>query len=288
MAAMLGDIAPELDKCQREGKSLGLVFDKLSQYLKTFDVLMKVVFIVDEIGLAKKKGVKLSEIFNHFRTKIESNNVVIILAGIPYNFHELTSEMDVKTDSGFMSYVGESIVLGPLTDDECKNLIKNNLSKRIQISDDVLNFALQLSARRPEDLQIIMHFALKAASDNTQELHEQTLIITHQHIEKGFAILLERRGYTCSKIWEKISEKGKTYLKTKLKTDDENLQELLDTTFNDLDVENISTVDIEIFKGYGFTNLDEKLLIIPVYFQEWVRLEFYKRQFEKEDEKYED
>lgn len=286
---LVSEIWPELEKNRKPGKSLVILFDKLSQYLKTFDEPMKVVFIVDEIGIAKDKGVKLSEIFTAFRPIIDRRDIVVILAGIPYNFHELTRGADLVTDSGFMSFLNKHIVLGPLAGEECKSLIKNNLSKRIKIEDDVLNYALQLSARRPEDLQIIMHYALKDVSDNAVDLNKPILIIEKWHIEKGFDKLLELRGDNCFKIWEKISEAGKTYLKNKYKLnpDGKEARELLDAAFNEPDVKNISREDIEIFKGYGFTNPDGKLLIIPVYFQEWVRQEFYKRQFQKEDYRYE-
>jgi hypothetical protein len=287
--SLLGEIWPELEKNREPGKSLQNFFDKLIQYLKTFDEPMKVVFIVDEIGIAKDKGVKLRDIFTAFRTIIDDHNIAFILAGIPYNFHELTRGADLVTDSGLISFLNKKIVLGPLTDEECKSLIRNNLSQRVKIADDVLNYALQLSARRPEDLQLIMHYALEDVGDNAVGLNKQVLIIEESHIEKGFSELLELRGDNCFKIWEEISEGGKAYLKNKYKLNANNKEarELLETAFNEPDVKNISREDIEIFKGYGFTNPDGKLLIIPVYFQEWVRQEFYKRQFQKEDDRYE-
>lgn len=285
---LLKEIKPELEKYRQQGNSLSFAFNKLSQYLKRFDPPMKVVFIVDEIGLAKKKGVTLSEIFNNFRIIIDNNDIIIILAGIPFNFDELTNDMDLITDSGFMSFVGAKIILGPLTDGECKKLIRENLSQRIHICDDVLNYALQASAKRPEDLQIIMQFALKEAADNTQELYKQVLNIERWHILKGFDVLMEQRGYTCGKIWEKISENGKLCLKNTLNISGFGDQPLLDTTFNESELQNLSKEDIEVFKGYGFSNPLEKKLIIPVYFKEWVRLEFFKRQLEKEYDKYED
>jgi uncharacterized protein YjbI with pentapeptide repeats len=286
---LLSEIWPELEKKREPGRSPRIFFDKLIQYLKTFDEPMKVVFIVDEIGIAKDKGVKLREIFTAFRPIIDNDDIAIILAGIPYNFYELTRGADLVTDSGLISFLNKEIVLGPLTDEECKSLIRNHLSQRIKIADDVLNYALQLSARRPEDLQLIMHFALKDVGDNAVELNKQLLIIEECHIEKGFSELLELRGDNCFKIWEEISEGGKTYLKNKYKlnTNGKEARELLEAAFNEPDVKNISKEDIEIFKGYGFTNPDGKLLIIPVYFQEWVRQEFYKRQFQKEDYRHE-
>jgi hypothetical protein len=100
--------------------------------------------------------------------------------------------------------------------------------------------------------------------------------------------LLELRGDTCFNIWEEISAGGKTYLKDKYKSkaDGQEVRELPEPAFTGPDVENIGKEDIEIFKGYGFTNPDGKLLIIPGYFQEWVRQEFYKRQLQKEDDRY--
>ena len=284
---LVSDKWEELDKYRDEGKSLDCLFGKFSQYLKKFDEPMKVVFIVDEIGIAKEKGVKLSEIFNSFRPIIDRGDIVVILAGIPYNFHELSRGADLVTDSGFISFLNKHIVLGPLSDDECKSLIRNNLSIRIKIDNDILNYALQLSARRPEDLQIIMHYALEDASDKSVDLNKQILSIENCHIEKGFDKLLELRGDTCFNIWEEISEEGKTYLKDKLKLNSKGAHELLDVAFNELNEGNTFKEDIDIFKGYGFTKQGEKILIIPVYFQEWVRRGFYKRQFKKEDDRYE-
>jgi hypothetical protein len=288
---LLSEIWGELEKNREPGKSPRFFFDQLVQKLKTFDEPVKVVFIVDEIGIAKDKGVKLRDIFTAFRPIIDNHDIAIILAGIPYNFHELTRGADLVTDSGLISFLNKEIVLGPLTDVECKSLIRNNLSQRVKISDDILNYALQLSARRPEDLQIIMHHALEDAGDDAVEWNRQSLSIDKCHIEKGFAELLKRRGDTFFKIWEEISAGGKAYLKNKYKfnTNGKEARELLEAAFNETDVKSISKEDIEIFKGYGFTNPDGKLLIIPVYFQEWVRQEFYKRQFQyqKEDGKYE-
>ncbi len=285
---LLGEIWPELEKNREPGKSSRNFVENLYRTLKNFDPPMKLVFIIDEIGIAKDKGAKLRDIFNPFRTIIEGCDIVIILAGVPENFSELTIKADLINDSGLMSFLNNSIVLGPLTDEECKSLIRNNLSQRIKISDEILAQALQLSARRPEDLQIIMQHALEEVSSNVYELSKQDLRIENRHIEKGFAKLLKARGHTCFKIWEKISERGRMYLKNKFDDRAKGTRELLDSAFDELDIKNISMEDIDIFKGYGFTNPDEKLLIIPVYFQEWVRLEFFKREFEKEDEKYED
>lgn len=285
-SGLLSKIWPKIEECKAQGMSSGSLFEEISTHLKTFDDPLKVVFIIDEIGVAKKKGVTLSDVFNPFRTIIESNDTAVILAGIPYNFHELTSELDIKTDSGFMSYVRDHIVLGPLTDTECKILIRNNLSKRIQIEDDVLTYALKLSTGRPEDLQIMMHFALEDLGANSAAFDKTMLSIQHLNIEKGFDFLLEHRGYTCSKVWERISVRGKKYLKNKLISMGRHCQ-LLDVAIDELDFKNIDTNDIEIFKGYGFTDPAEEKLIIPMYFQEWVRRDFYKREFNKEDNHYE-
>ena len=274
----------ELEKERRNGASLTILIDKLADYLKSMNSKNKIVFIIDEIGIVEKKGIKLNEIFTPFRPIIGRGNIVIILAGIPLNFHELTKGADLIKDSGFMSYLNKQIILGPLSKEECKGLIRNNLSSRFNIDDNVLEYALQLSAMRPEDLQIIMHQALeKIIFDNSSKKIEQNQEIEYHHIEAGFSELLEKRGWTCAQIWEKISLKGKDYLKNKLNANGKSLRELLDVALDEVDFKNICEEDIEIFKGYGFTNPDEKSLIIPVYFQEWIRQQYYLRQFKMED-----
>jgi len=285
---LLGDIWPDLEKDREPGKSLLPILKKLYQTLKNFEPPFKLVFIVDEIGIAKAKGAKLKDIFNPFRTIIEGSDIVIVLAGVPENFSELTIKADLITDSGLMSFLSKHIMLGPLTDEECKILIMNNLSQRIQIDDETLNYALQLSARRPEDLQIIMQHALDEAGSQISDPDKPGLCIENRHIETGLEQLLKTRGDTCFKIWEKITERGRMYLRDKFNGKSQGSRDLLESTVDVKDMENISREDIDILKGYGFTGTDEKLLIIPVYFREWVRLEFFKQKFEKEDEKHED
>lgn len=281
-------IWPKLEEYIKAGKDGGAVFSRFAKYLDTFNNPPKIVLLIDEIGIANTKGVALNNLFNPFRPLIDSYGIIVILTGIPYNFHELTSALDVQTDSGFMSYVGDHIVLGPLTDLECKQLIRNNLSKRINVSETVLDHALNMSTRRPEDLQLIMHHAMENLGKKAADLKVNNIKLKRSHIECGFDQLLEIRGYTCSKIWEKISGKGKRFLKTQLKTVAANPEKSLNIPFKQMDEKNILKEDIEIFKGYGFSTPDETELVLPMYFQEWVRREFYKREFKKEDNKYED
>lgn len=285
---LLSDILPGLEKDREPGKSLQLIIDKLCRVLKSFDPPFKLVFIIDEIGMAQEKGVRLKDIFSPFRTIIEKSDAVIVLAGVPGNFSELTTKADLITDSGLMSFLNTHIMLGPLTDGECKNLTRNNLSQRIQIEDDTLDYALQLSARRPEDLQIIMQHALDEAGNQVLNTGKPGVIIENRHIETGLKELLKARGDTCYKIWEKITETGKMYLSEKFNGKGQGSHGLTDSAINEKDMGNMSRQDIDILKAYGFTGPDEKLLIIPVYFREWVRLEYYKKKVEKEDETYED
>ena len=273
----------ELEKERGKGKSLASLFDKLSEYLKKIDKTTRIVFIIDEIGLVEKKGIKLNEIFTPFRPIIGRGNIIMILAGIPLNFHELTLGADLVKESGFMSYLNKHVSLGPLSEKECKNLILDNLSNQFKIDDKVLDYALQLSAMRPEDLQIIMHEALELASSSSSGNNTSFYCIEFDHIEAGFTQLLKNRGCTCFQIWEQISEKGKLYLKNKLNSSGKNLRELLDVVLDDIDFINLHKEDIDIFKGYGFTSPDEKTLIIPVYFQEWIRQEHYLQQIKMED-----
>ncbi len=261
---LLKNIRSQLLNMIREGEDGVLVYHELRDFLNNFDAPPKVVFIIDEIGTATKLNVSLTALFNPFRTLIETEDTMVVLAGIPYNFHELTTMTEIRYDSGFISYASETITLGPLNADECRELILNNLSSRIQIPDDVLELAFRLSVLRPEDLQIIMKHTL-----DTIDAHVQKKIVTIQreHIFRGFQDLVRQRSCTCLEVWEKLTETGKQYLSR------QNRQFHIKRNNNHLSLDDLRKDDTTVFKDYGFTDADGKQLIIPKYFQEWMSRE---------------
>jgi uncharacterized protein YjbI with pentapeptide repeats len=283
----LDEIWPTLETMIKDESDGGELYDVVIDFIKSRHNPPKIVFIIDEIGEAEKQGIDLKALLTPFRPIIERRGIVVVLAGIPYNFDELEVNADIKTDSGFMSYSSESIKLGPLEEEECRALILENLSKRIQISNDVVELALHLSAMRPEDLQYIMHHALDYVSKNERNKKKQSLSIKKNHIKIGFTALLEKRGYQCFTIWRNISRQGQVYIEKKVKSGELGNKGTMSLEFQSISIEEFAAHDISVFQGYGFSNSEGTQLVIPIYFQEWVRKELYKKDYKEEEEYYE-
>jgi uncharacterized protein YjbI with pentapeptide repeats len=280
-------IWPELESMIRDDSDGGELYEVFIEFIKSILDPPKIVFIIDEIGEAEKKEINLKSLLNPFRPIIERKGVIVILAGIPYNFDELEVNADIKTDSGFMSYASESIKLGPLKEDECRSLIRNNLSKRIHIDDRAIDLALHLSVKRPEDLQFIMKHALDHVFNEKGHMKTQTLVIKKREIQIGFAALVEKRGYHCFTIWKSISKKGQYFIEEMVKSTQHRNEDPLSLEFQAISENELGTHDISVFQGYGFANPEGTQLVVPMYFQEWVRKEFYKKEYKYEEEEHE-
>ncbi|MGE5342162.1 MAG: hypothetical protein ACM3SY_11865 [Candidatus Omnitrophota bacterium] len=218
-----------------------------------------------------KKHVALNELLNPFREMIGKEQIIIVLAGIPHNFHELTIYHDATKDSGFISYLTNKVSLGPLTKEECKILIRDNLSNRVQIDEDIINSVIFLSSRRPEDFQIIMETALNTAIGDAEKRSENHIKINENHVKEGFEALIKLRGDLCPEIWGKISERGKKFIITKLNINKNSSIDPLDLEYGNLEMKNLPQNDIEELQNYGFSDSEEARLVVPMYFQEWIK-----------------